>query len=483
MALIKCPECKKKISDQCNNCPQCGYPIKNNLQNITTEENDEGKIVFESKPFYKKIWVWIVVGLVLVGLVLSIVLLTRETKPRMDKDGNPVFVELTNEVYTNAKEYLGYHINIKGQVFQVMGNNGSKKGIQIWLDPETCVQNIMIYYSSDVAVEQGDYIICSGYIRSLQKYKNAYGAELQAPLVYSADLREASYIEAMAPTKDEYVLDNLVYGQYGYAISVDKVEFAEKETRIYVSVTNGGRSSLYVEDAVIIQDGNQYNSVNNFEANYKKIPNEIAKGASCSGIIVFPAINTGTFELTLNIHSGNYDEVFEEFIFTIIGERGYLLDYGYRTAVQTMVDFYNGELEEVNKVLPPALWNFICEGVLFTQVEAEEEIEYWFVKQHKSKVKKFKITSEERFSETQLEKYLDGIIYRYGELGIQSISDGYRLTVEVTRPNGKRVTERPVIIKIDNNWYWSEIDDTGCPYFHTGPFTPPPGSGGEFYVR
>ena len=32
MALIKCPECKKKISDQCESCPNCGYPIKNSIE-------------------------------------------------------------------------------------------------------------------------------------------------------------------------------------------------------------------------------------------------------------------------------------------------------------------------------------------------------------------------------------------------------------------------------------------------------------------
>lgn len=28
MALIKCPECGKEISDNAKNCPQCGYPLK-----------------------------------------------------------------------------------------------------------------------------------------------------------------------------------------------------------------------------------------------------------------------------------------------------------------------------------------------------------------------------------------------------------------------------------------------------------------------
>ena len=38
MAIIKCPECKRKISDQCENCPRCGYPIKNSLGNELSEE-------------------------------------------------------------------------------------------------------------------------------------------------------------------------------------------------------------------------------------------------------------------------------------------------------------------------------------------------------------------------------------------------------------------------------------------------------------
>ena len=27
MALIKCPECGREISDKAYSCPQCGYPI------------------------------------------------------------------------------------------------------------------------------------------------------------------------------------------------------------------------------------------------------------------------------------------------------------------------------------------------------------------------------------------------------------------------------------------------------------------------
>ncbi len=319
MALIKCPECKKKISDQCDNCPQCGYPIKDNSQNekLETKKN----IVTEATtktPFYKKVWVWIVAGVVLVTFVFgTILLLNRDTKPKLDKDGNPMFVELTNEVYTNAKDYLGYHINIKGQVFQVMSDNGNVKGIQIWIDPNTCEQNMMIYYNTDVEVKQGDYIMCSGYIDSVTEYKNAYDAKLYAPLVISSDLVKATYIDVMSPTTATITPENLKQEKYGYSISIDKIEFAEKETRVYATATNNGKALLNIGDAVIVQNGKQYNSTDNYEADYDEIPYEIVKGVSSSGIILFPAITTNDFELTIDIHSDDYDEEIDKFTFKI----------------------------------------------------------------------------------------------------------------------------------------------------------------------
>ena len=327
MALIKCPECKKKISDQCANCPNCGYPINKiceTYENQTTNiENFDKEIAkskksFDIKSLIKKWWFWVTVGVVIAAITATtILLLNRDTKPKFDKEGNPVFVELTNEVYTNAKKYKGYHINIKGKVFQVMSDNGNVKGIQVWLDPDTCEQNMMIYYSNDVEVKQGDYIICSGYIDSVTEYKNAYDAKLYAPLVISSDLVKATYIDVMSPTTATITPENLKQEKYGYSISIDKIEFAEKETRVYATIQNNGKALLNFGDAVIVQNGKQYNSTDNYEADYDELPYEIVKGVSCSGIIVFPAVSTNDFELTIDIHSDDYDEEMEKFTFKI----------------------------------------------------------------------------------------------------------------------------------------------------------------------
>lgn len=44
MAMIKCPECGKKISDKAGKCPKCGCPI-NEKENIA----DEGIIFNDEK--------------------------------------------------------------------------------------------------------------------------------------------------------------------------------------------------------------------------------------------------------------------------------------------------------------------------------------------------------------------------------------------------------------------------------------------------
>ena len=55
MALIKCSECGKEISDKANTCPSCGNPI--NSQSVVTDQNSRVEIVQTSKK-WKKTWLW-----------------------------------------------------------------------------------------------------------------------------------------------------------------------------------------------------------------------------------------------------------------------------------------------------------------------------------------------------------------------------------------------------------------------------------------
>ena len=49
MALIKCPECGKEVSDKASSCPNCGHPIED--QTVEVEEYSNKEIV---NPLPKK---------------------------------------------------------------------------------------------------------------------------------------------------------------------------------------------------------------------------------------------------------------------------------------------------------------------------------------------------------------------------------------------------------------------------------------------
>lgn len=72
MALIKCPECKKKISDQCENCPNCGFPVKRNVEAAPVVSKLEAETIKKSKekkPINKKL----LIGIISAGVILLIV--------------------------------------------------------------------------------------------------------------------------------------------------------------------------------------------------------------------------------------------------------------------------------------------------------------------------------------------------------------------------------------------------------------------------
>lgn len=52
MALIKCPECGKMISDKAEFCLGCGYPVKLILQKKTIDSNLSAEDLFELGYFY-----------------------------------------------------------------------------------------------------------------------------------------------------------------------------------------------------------------------------------------------------------------------------------------------------------------------------------------------------------------------------------------------------------------------------------------------
>ena len=62
MALIKCPECGKEISDKAENCPDCGYPL-------TQKKTRKVFVFLHNLSLWKRIGL-IIFGIICIGIVV-----------------------------------------------------------------------------------------------------------------------------------------------------------------------------------------------------------------------------------------------------------------------------------------------------------------------------------------------------------------------------------------------------------------------------
>lgn len=62
MALIKCPDCRKELSDKADKCPNCGYPI---AEQIKKEEKVQG-------ANDKRTGCLIFIGIILIAIVVNL---------------------------------------------------------------------------------------------------------------------------------------------------------------------------------------------------------------------------------------------------------------------------------------------------------------------------------------------------------------------------------------------------------------------------
>ena len=80
MALIKCPECNKEISDKAKSCPYCGFPINNNMCVLNGKECDLSFLLDETYSFVYKVRDMVQLSGTSIGDVRPIVEKILETK-------------------------------------------------------------------------------------------------------------------------------------------------------------------------------------------------------------------------------------------------------------------------------------------------------------------------------------------------------------------------------------------------------------------
>lgn len=229
------------------------------------------------------------------------------------------------DLFTTPDNFKGKYVKLSGQVFVDPEKDDDEIALQVWHDPQNAEKNFIVYYKGEVTVKTNDYIEVDGKITGEFKGENAFGGEVTAPMIEADTLEVKSYMEAVVPTISEIIPENAIAEQNGVALKVDKVEFAEKETRVYLTESNSSadKFSMYVYSIKIVQNGQQieqdFSSSSSYEGGYAELSSDILPNASSSGVLVFPALDSSAgFQIYAEGSSDNWEIEFAPFTIDIV---------------------------------------------------------------------------------------------------------------------------------------------------------------------
>ena len=190
-------------------------------------------------------------------------------------------------IYSDPKKYRGKHVMISGIVFGAPETDGEGIYFQMFQDAVNNENNTVIGYQGDVSIKDGDYIIVDGIVKDVYEGENAFGGSVIAPAILADDIKISSYQDVVSPTEKTIDIKKSKE-QYGYDISIEKVEISPIETRVYITVNNNGSSnfSAYSFNMKLVQGNKQYEEQSTF---YLKA--RFRRRQSCRTILYCPPEN------------------------------------------------------------------------------------------------------------------------------------------------------------------------------------------------
>lgn len=256
----------------------------------------------------------------ILGLALSLIMVFALVSCGGEEVTNtsPISDSEIDQLFTSPDDFKGRTFEFIGKVLSVE-KDSDMIAVQAYYDIENYDKNVIIFSEdTSLKISEDDYISVKGSVKGEFSGENVFGGKVTAPTIEAISIEVVDYQTAVAPTRKELTVDKTVK-QLGYSVTIDKVEFADSETRIYVTVTNNGSDlfSLYSFDAKLVQDGKQIEVQDNYDAEYPEIISELKVGASTSGIVCFPAIEQKDFTVSFSAYSENWEEEINDFEFNI----------------------------------------------------------------------------------------------------------------------------------------------------------------------
>lgn len=238
-----------------------------------------------------------------------------EEKSVAEDDGKKEYVDPADVpmALTDPDKYEGKYIKLAGMATSVLERGDEKFYLTAYHDINDSSQEFNICLDNTQNIKADDFFVIDGRIEGTTgTLKDVYINE-KSLLISAEEVTVTSYTEAMVPTQKELIPQGAAMDQNGLVLTVDKVEFAEQETRLFITVVNNTSStcSLFSNISTIVQDAQQFEpEMIDPRSKYVELPDEFSPGVTASGVLVYPPLNAEKeFTLTINAFSDDMLEL------------------------------------------------------------------------------------------------------------------------------------------------------------------------------
>ncbi len=190
------------------------------------------------------------------------------------------------------KAYLGSNVVIRGKVSQVVGTSGSQSQFTIQTNADAIVgERTLIAVRTNPGVTEDQWVRVEGLLNSYFNTQNLLGSEIRLPVVFAHNVTVITRADAVPSILTVLVDQNIT--RHGLTITLERLEVADSETRLYISAKNDSpnNASLYTYDAVLVQGTRQIKSKTLFGQDIGEPDTTLVSGTETQGVLLYEPVS------------------------------------------------------------------------------------------------------------------------------------------------------------------------------------------------
>ena len=192
------------------------------------------------------------------------------------------------KLFANPDNYKGSTIDVTGKVA-----NFPEVGMLQMYVGGAVLQDAVVHYNASFGFVAEDCVKVTGIVEDQFYGTNAFSATRIVPSISARTIDKIDCNQAINPPLKTVVSEkSQIKG--GIKMVFHKVEFSDKNTRVYLTVENLNPKvgiTFYESDAKAIQGNRQYATAYSFDVDYQSIKSDIPPGIWEDGVVIFDPLN------------------------------------------------------------------------------------------------------------------------------------------------------------------------------------------------